>query len=410
MINFISTFPPIMCGIGSYTKYLVSKMPGRSWGVTSLRLDGFLKAEETFKRDNRIVYTISLSNPKLPSLLDGEVLWFEHAFGMWGRESPSFLKLIKKAKERRKKTIASLHTVHFQSDGTPQGLQEKEKRLLEEVLPLLDVLTVFTNGAYQAVVDTFPEYKDKVVVLRHGVCLYPKVSQEEARKKMLSYLINRAGISQTQKEALQSLQDLFFSDKVILLGNFGFITQDKDPLKLYQLGEILQARLPAYKVIAIYIGRIQQRKDKEMKESLPILERLKSIHDGRKNLFFEDYIPESIFPLAFQALDFAVFWSHNATQSGRMAHAQGAGACVVGRNIEGIGETLKLSGLPAADTLEGLVEKIKILTLKPELKEKILRSSWCYAQKFSYEMQAQKHLLLEETIQSGRKLPILDRI
>lgn len=410
MINFISTFPPIMCGIGSYTKYLASKMPERSWGVTSLRLDGFLKAEETFELDKRVAYTISLLNPRLPSLLDGEVLWFEHAFGMWGRESPSFLKLLKEAKERRKKTITSLHTIHFQSDETPQGMQKKEKRLLEEVLPLVDVLTVFTNGAYQAVITTFPEYKDKVVVLRHGVCLYPEVNQKEARKKLLRYLINQASISQTQREELQSLDNLFFSDKVILLGNFGFITQDKDPLKLYQLREILQARLPAYQVIAIYIGKIQQRKDKKMEESLPILERLKSIHNGRKNLFFEDYIPEEIFSLAFRALDFAVFWCHNATQSGRMAHAQGAGAFVVGRNIEGIGETLKLSGLPAADTLEGLAEKIKILILKPELKEKALRLSWRYAQQFSYKAQAQKHLLLEEAVRSGEKLPILDRI
>jgi len=372
MINFVSTFPPIMCGIGNYTKYLVSKMPKSCWRVTSLRLDGFLKVEEPFELDKRVAYTISLSNPKLPSLLDGEVLWFEHAFGMWGRKSPSFLTLIKEAKERRKRTIASLHTIHFQSVETPQGMQEKEKRLLEKVLPLIDVLTVFTNGACQAVIETFPEYKDKVVVLRHGVCLYPEVNQKEAGKKLLSYLINRAGISQTQKKELQSLDNLFFSDKVILLGNFGFIAQDKDPLKLYQLRQILQARLPTYQVIAIYIGRIQQRKDKKMEESLPILERLKSIHDGRKNLFFEDYIPESIFPFAFQALDFAVFWCRNATQSGRMAHAQGAGACVVGRNIEGIGETLKLSGLPQVDTLEELAEKIKILTLKPELKEKAL--------------------------------------
>ena len=410
MINFVSTFPPIMCGIGNYTKYLASKMPEGSWGVTSLKLNGFLKAEGPFKLDKQVAYTISLVNPRLPSLLDGEVLWFEHAFGMWGRESPSFLKLIEEAKERRKKTIASFHTIHFQSDETPQGLQEKEKKLLKQVLPLIDVLTVFTNGAYQVVVDTFPEYKDKVVVLRHGVCLYPEVKQEEARKKLLSYLVNRASISQTQKEELKSLYRLFFSDKVILLGNFGFITQDKDPLKLYQLGEILQARLPAYKVIAIYIGRIQQRKDKKMQECLPILERLKSIRDGRRNLFFEDYIPESIFPFAFRALDFAIFWCRNATQSGRMAHAQGAGACAAGRNIEGVGETLKLSGLPQADTLKELAEKIKTLLLRPEAKEEAQISSWRYAQQFSYEAQAQKHLLLEEAVRSGEKLPILDRI
>ncbi|MEW6481962.1 MAG: hypothetical protein AB1397_03005 [bacterium] len=405
MINFVSTFPPIMCGIGSYTKYLVSKMPKNCWRVTSLALDGFSKT--SFKLDKRATYTISLSNPKLPPSLDEEVLWFEHAFGMWGRESPSFIKLVKEAKEKKKKVIATLHTIHFQSDETPQGLQQKEKRLLEELLPSIDVATVFTNGAYEAVIETFPEYKDKVVVLRHGVFLYPEVNKEEARKKLLRYLMNIASISQAQ---IKSWESLFFSKKIILLGSFGFITKDKDPLKLYSLGEILQKRLPNYKVVVIYMGEIQKRKDKKIEESLPILERLKSIHDGKRNLFFEDYIPESILPFVLQALDFAVFWCHNASQSGRMAHAQGAGAFVVGRDIEGIGETLRLSGLPSSDTLEGLAEKIALLTLNHKLKQKMLRSSLDYAQKFSYKVQAKKHLLLEEAVRAERELPILDRI
>jgi hypothetical protein len=197
---------------------------------------------------------------------------------------------------------------------------------------------------------------------------------------------------------------------VVLLGNFGFITKDKGLFDFYQLGEVLQSKLPKHKVIVLYIGGIQKRKDKKIEENLPILEWLKSIHDGRRNFFFEDYIPEEMIPFAFQALDYAVFWLHNATQSGRMAHAQGANVCIVGRDIEGIGETLKLSGLPKASTLEELTEKIKLLTLKPELKQKALRSSWEYAQKFSYTAQAQKHLLLEEIVRSGGKLPILDRI
>lgn len=156
-------------------------------------MDGFPKTEESFELDNRVLYATSLSSPRLPSLLEGEVLWFEHEFGMWGGNSICFLKLLKEAKERRKKTIISLHTVHFQ---IPSGMQEKEKRLLEEALPLIDALTLFTNGACRAVVDTFPEYKDKVVVLRHGVHLYPEVNQDKARKKFLEYLLNRTGLSQ----------------------------------------------------------------------------------------------------------------------------------------------------------------------------------------------------------------------
>ena len=45
---------------------------------------------------------------------------------------------------------------------------------------------------------------------------------------------------------------------------------------------------------------------------------VRSHHDGRKNFFFEVYIPEAVFPMAFKALDFAVFWCHNRTQSERV--------------------------------------------------------------------------------------------
>ncbi len=409
MINFISTFPPILCGIGTYTEYLTSKMSKKSWGITSFRLDESLKTEKSFEPDERIAYTISLLNPRFPSPLDGEVLWFMHAFGMWGDESPSFLKLIKEAKERKKKTIVSLHTLHFQSTETSCGLRENEKRLLKNILPVIDALTVFTTKAYQAVIHTFPEYTDKVVVLRHGVHLQPHVDQKEARKKLLRYMMNRASNSPTQNEELRSLHDIAFSDKTIFLGNFGFITQDSDPLKIYKLRKMLQVRLPMHKVISIFIGRIQQRKVKKVSENLPILERLKSIHDGKVNFFFEDYILEEIFPFAFRALDFVLFWPNNATQSGRMGHAQGVGGFAVGRNIEGIGETLKLSGLSPTDTLEELVEKISMFVLNPELKEKARRSSWHYAQTLSFKMQAQKHLLLEETVRAERKLPTLDQ-
>ncbi len=82
----------------------------------------------------------------------------------------------------------------------------------------------------------------------------------------------------------------------------------------------------------------------------PTLLSITDSHDGKENFFFEVYIPEDIFPKAFRALDFTVFWCNNATQSGRLAHAQGAGSFVVGRDWEGIGETLKLSGLPAPDS------------------------------------------------------------
>jgi len=378
-----------------------------NWSVSSFKLDEFLRTGQSFQFNDRVAYEISLSDPHLPAS-KAELHWFQHAFGMWGEESPAFLHLVEEAKSRKKKVIASFHTIHFESDETDSGMRRQEENLLRGALPLLDVMTVFSDGAYRAVSRAFPQYKDKVVVLRHGVHVYPQISQQEAREGLLRYLVNQADISQDNKQELKRMYHHFFSKEMILLGNFGFISSGKDPLKLYQLGQLVH-RLANHPVVVLYIGRIQKRNDNRMEEYSPLLEELKSIHDGKVNLFIEDYLPEEIYPLAFGALDFSAFWASDATQSGRMAHAQGTGTCVVGRRIEGVGETLDLAGLPSAVSLEDLAEKITRLVLEPGLKEEAKRSSWHYAQEFSFERQAQKHTLLAEAVLSGTRLPVLDR-
>jgi len=253
---------------------------------------------------------------------------------MWGNVNTHFIKLIEEGKRWGKKVGASFHSIHFQSEETPWGMETKELELLREVLPLLDFMTVFTLGAHRAVAKAFPPYKERVLVLRHGVHRYPRVRQDEARQKLIAYLFQEAEIPVSQKAELKRIERSLASKDMVLLGNFGFITPDKDPLQLYELGRLVQEKLPNHRVMTLFVGRIQLRKNQKVEPFLPILDGLESIHNGKDNLFFEDYIPEAIFPLAFRALDFAVFWCHNATQSGRMAHAQGTGVIVVGRKWE----------------------------------------------------------------------------
>ncbi len=407
MIHFVSTFPPIICGIGDYTRCLVSNLPECTWRVISPQISEFASTVEAC--NSHVSYTISLSDPHLPSGLEGELLWFQHAFGMWGDPSVPFYKLVREAKERKFKVVATLQALHFQSMETPYGVDKREYRLLKEVLPHLDALPVFSDGTRQAVIKAFPEYEDKLTVLRHGVQVYPaEISQDEAKKRFLENLINQANISEVQEEEIKSLYEIFFSNKTVLVGSFGFITEDRDPLSVFQLRERLQKKLPEHKVIGIYIGIIQKRADKPRTETLPLLNQLKSIHDGSYNLFYEEYIPDEVLPFAFRALDFTVIWYQKATQSGRMAFAQGTGTCVVGRDIEGVGETLALAGLPAAKTLDELAEKIERLVLEPERREEIERQGLDYANRFSFEVQAQKHLLIQQAVCSGRQLPVLD--
>lgn len=398
----------MMCGIGSYTSYLLSKMPAENWRVTSFELTEFPTTEYIGRLNDRVSFKISPSYLHLPPSLEGEVIWFEHAFGVWGKEPAAFVQLVKTAKERRKKVIASFHTIHFESYETDSGMRRIEENLMNEVLPLLDAATVFTDGAYKALNKAFPQYENKIVTLRHGVHLHPKVSQEEAKTKLLRYLVNKENSSPFQKQELKVMYLQLFSPETILLGNFGFINREKDPLELYELGSLVQARFPKRRIIVLYVGKIPKTKGQEMEENLPILENLRSIHDGRRNLLFNDYLPEDILPYAFGAMDFSIFWCRNGTQSGRMAHAQGTGTCVVGRKIEGIGETLDIARLPSAVSLEDLSEKIGRLILEPALGKQAETLSGRYAQEYSFERQAKKHLLLGNVVQSSGKLPVLD--
>ena len=408
MIHFISTFPPIICGIGDYTRCLVFMLPEDRWSVISPKIEEFASSNRPCHHN--VSYTISLSEPHLPSNLEGGLLWFQHAFGIWGSPSVPFIKLIREAKEKRNKIVVTLQSIHFQSIETPYGLDKREYELLREIICHIDALPVFTDGAYRAVARAFPEHRDKLTVLRHGVLTSPDMtSQGRAKKIFLTYLLDQVNISGIQKEELRNLHALFFSDKTVLVGNFGFITEDRDPLSIYLFREKLQKKLPKHRVIAVYIGTIQKRTDKSPAETLPLLNLLKSIHNGRDNLFFENYIPDEILPFAFRALDFTIIWYKKATQSGRMAYAQGVGSFVAGQDIEGIGETLKLSGLPSAVTMDELSEKVKRLVLEPGLKESTGKKNQDYANRFSFRSQAQKHLLITQAVCSQKKLPVLDR-
>jgi len=410
MINFVSTFPPIMCGIATYTKYLVSQMPSDSWRVTSFAPDRPFRLAETFGLSDQVSYRISLTESTLPFPLREKVIWFQHTFGIWGKDPLCFLRFVEDAKKRNKKVVASFHTIHFQCPETEFGLRKKEEDLLNEALPLLDALTVFTKGAHRAVIRTFPQYQDRVLVLRHGVHLYPPIRQEEAKKKLLKYLINEPDIPSQKKKDLEKAYAHFFSPKTVILGNFGFVAAGKALSDLYRLRELVQQKLPQYRILSLVIGRVRLEKDTKIEKNSATLQELRSFHDGEKNLFFEHYLCEEIFPVAFKALDFGVFWCQGGTQSGRMSHAQGVEACVIGRKIEGIGETLELSGLPGGQTLEELAEVVQRFTLHPELKKEVQMSSRHYAQQYSFAVQARKHLLLAKSLLTNQNLPPLDTV
>jgi hypothetical protein len=308
---------------------------------------------------------------------------------------------VDRLKQTGTKTAATFHTIHCESVETESGLTMREERLMGAVLPLLDFATVFSDGAWRALSEAFPQFATKIVVLRHGAHIYPVIDRAEARRTLLRYLVDRV-------ENVTDLADDLLSPATIIMGTFGFVTPDKEPLALYEIGERVRRELPGQRVVTLSAGTIANRADRKKSESMELLRQLRLAHDGRNNLFFEVYLPEDLLPYAFRALDLCVFWCRNATQSGRIAHAMGSRTCIVGRRIEGIGETLDLAGLLSVVSADDLVEQIVRLILDPASRRRAERQGVEYAERYSFEKQAQKHALLNNALEKHSELPALD--
>jgi hypothetical protein len=205
------------------------------------------------------------------------------------------------------------------------------------------------------------------------------------------------------------IADDLLSPETIILGNFGFITPDKDPLALYEIGEKVRRKLPERRIVTLYAGTIANRADRKKSETLDLLRQLQLAHDGRNNLFFEEFLPECLLPYAYRVLDLCVFWCSNATQSGRIAHAMGARTCIVGRRIEGVGETLDKAGLLSVVSIDDMAEQIARLILDPASRRHAEKLGIEYSEHYSFQNQAKKHRLLNDALQGAQSLPALDR-
>ena len=105
-------------------------------------------------------------------------------------------------------------------------------------------------------------------------------------------------------------------------------------------------------------------------------------------------------PVAQRALDINFYWPVECTQSGILAHALGAGTIVAGRDLEGVGETLKDAGELVDTNLARLTLKISNLIFNPGLAENMEETILDYAQKFCWANQVQRHYELVEQLLS----------
>jgi len=415
-IYFVGPYKPIMCGIADYTGFLTRVSPAGRWGIISFDLAKYGVPLTSDRRvpagyvsygiPNRQSYGARAVINGLKNLgapMEETVLWFQHEFGIW----PGNFKFIAMLKQLDLPKVVTFHTIHFQSTETPQGLRREQYNFLRIMLPYVDAITVFSRGVHRAVTSLFPEYHDKVYVLKHGVHSYPKVNcltRREAKEKLNDYLLYESDLDQRTREALHRQRVLLDSNTVVL-GQAGFLCPSKGSELLYTVRDNLQKHVRHKRIVALRIGGA--RDDTQRKYADDLRQRQK----GESNFLLETWLPQAMLPVAQRAFDINFHWPRECTQSGILAHALGVGAIIAGRDMEGVGETLKDAGEIVDTDLRHLLLKMRDLISNPESAERIEESALQYAAEFSWANQARRHYELADglfpvaPIWTGERIP-----
>lgn len=415
-IVFASTYPPVVCGIGSYLSYVMRELtpgqasvvafdPQRYGGRVAVTAD----EPECGPAPSRVRYLLERpdTDPRMlmagtaaasPAPPEETVLWFQHAPDIW----PHFPSLLRALAELPVFKVASMHVVHFQSGETAAGLRAREHALLAEVLPLLDLVTCFTPSAAAAVQQAFPQYADRVAVLRHGLHTPQPLDQREARRVVAGFLeqmpdaVRPHGAAGELARALNDPETAF-------VGTMGFIQADKGFEAAFRLRDELQVRLPERRVVGLVMGSMREP---DLHANRRLMRHLGAAADGEGRFMVEALPPDAVFQAALAAMDINVYWPDSPTQSGRVAHALGVGATVLGRDIEGLGDTLREVGVPAAADFDELVPLAAGLLTHPELAQGLRERGRSYARRYSWAAQARRHLSLADGLVERRRLRI----
>jgi glycosyltransferase involved in cell wall biosynthesis len=409
-IYFVGPYKPIMCGIADYTSFITRKSPTGRWGMLSFDLDkyGVPLTNDPELSTGRVWYGIpdrrSFSAPVIQDGLkalvakkEDSVPWFQHEFGIW----PDNAKFVDMLRDLDQVKVVSLHTLHFQSSETTCGLRRNEYSFLRLLLPHTDAITVFSDGVYQAVTRAFPEHRGKVHVIRHGIHLNPiiaRMSRAEAKVRIHEYLVYESGLDQAYKASLKQ-QRVFLDADTFVIGITGFITASKGINLLYRAQDLLQQMLPRKRIVAVYAGALREA-DNSVDSKYAA--ELRFSHNSPGQFFLETYLPEDVLPILLRALDTYFYWPSDCTQSGILAHALGAGATIACRDMEGVGETVKMAGGLAVMDFELAITGLKELALDPELRNEMSERAVKYAEKFSWRNQALEHFNLAERLCHSR--------
>ncbi|MCF7790781.1 MAG: glycosyltransferase [Victivallales bacterium] len=353
-IVMISTYPPIECGIGTYSKYLTDALKKTENEIYVVSQYG-AKGDTVFPAYNSDDCGLSKKIFDTVKKLAPDIIHIQHEFGLFGEmDGVAVLDLIIRAKVCNIPVVTTLHTVR-------KDFEYRKRRVLEEVCKQSDSLIVHEKDHIPILTDFYGIEVDKIHQIYHGARTAEPI--KDAKEKL--------GLT---------------GKKVVLL--LGYIRQTKGFHRIIDIfPSIVKEVDNAYLVLA---SQVRVSEFNEYRNSL--FKKINSSPVKENIIVFDGKFPQRTFDYILNAADVLPFAYTLGAQSGIMAHALSFGKPVVVSELEAFKNIIKDSsaGLIAESDKEFAEKIIKILK-DDKLYERLSNNAFKYVrEKISWDIVAAK--------------------
>ncbi len=178
-VGFVSTYPPMRCGIATFTRDLLDHLGVASTKATVAAVSG---VEVDLRYPKEVGFVISRDNPSSYmkaadhfNLTGVHVISLQHEYGLFGGACGSYI--LHLLRSTTLPVVTTLHTVLI----NPTPIQ---RQVLREVLRLSSRIVVFTAGALAIVQSQFRIPDHKLSIIPHGVADLPFTAPSEGKRAL----------------------------------------------------------------------------------------------------------------------------------------------------------------------------------------------------------------------------------
>ncbi|MCX6748035.1 MAG: glycosyltransferase [Candidatus Pacearchaeota archaeon] len=391
-VAFLSNFPPVECGIATFTQDLISAM--------NKRFNPKLKSRVIALNDNSSVYNynkeviMEINREDIEDFINKakeinnndniKLICIQHEFGIFGGEYGSYL--IPFLETIEKPVVIAFHSVLANPDPVRQ-------RIVRFICEKSSAIVVMANKAIDILHNDYGIDRSKIHLVHHGIPTVPFRSNARYKKKLR--LENKKVIS-----------------------TFGLLSPGKGVEYMIRALPKLIKKYPdiLYLVIGETHPKVRKQKGESYRNSL--LEEVEKL--GLKNhvKFYASYLSLKEIIKYLLASDIYVCTNLDPNQivSGTLAYALGCGKAVVSTPVEYAKEVLaeERGMLAKFKDPASFGEAIDKILSNKEFKEKLENNAYNYSRRMIWSMVASKYLevfnkvvkLREETTEKYPKIKL----